>query len=249
MPTGVEYHFTNLVAFNPINMIVQTSADVIRSSFTDMWYTVVQYLPAIIAAVIIFIIGWLVAAILYRLVVQVVGVLRIDEALRAAGLHDVVKQAGITLDIGAFLATLVQWFIVIVFLVAALNVLGLNLVTMFLSQVVLTYIPRVVAAVLILILAAVVAEAVRSIVSGAAHAAGAHAANLAGTVSKYAIWITAVMAVLNQLGVATEFVQTLFTGLVVALALAFGLSFGLGGKEAAARTIERIRSEIAHHRD
>ena len=228
-------------------MIVTQSASVLQSAFTDMWFTVVQYLPAIIAAVVIFIIGWIVGVILYRIVDQIVGILRIDDALKAAGMNDAARQAGVNLNIGAFLGTLVQWFIVIVFLVAALNVLGLNLVTMFLSQVVLTYIPRVVAAVLILILAAVVAEAVRNIVSGTARAAGAHAANLAGTVAKYAIWITAVLAVLNQLGVATEFVQTLFTGLVVALALAFGLSFGLGGKEAAARTIERIRSEIAHH--
>jgi hypothetical protein len=90
---------------------------------------------------------------------------------------------------------------------------------------------------------------VKDIVAGSARAAGAHAANLAGAVAKWAIWITAIMAALNQLQVASAFIQTLFTGVVVALSLAFGLAFGLGGKEAAARTIEKIRSEIVHNHE
>jgi len=229
-------------------MIVTQSANVIQSSFTDLWFTVIQYIPAILAAIIIFIIGWIVGVVLYRIVDQVIKVLRIDEALKAAGLNDAARQAGFNLDIGAFLGTLVQWFVVIVFLVASLDVLGLNRVTIFLQQVVLLYLPQVIVAVLILILAAIVAEAVKNVIASSARAAGAHSGNLAGTVAKYAIWITAVLAVLNQLGVATEFVQTLFTGLVVAISLAFGLAFGLGGKEAAGRTIERIRGEIVHNR-
>ena len=102
---------------------------------------------------------------------------------------------------------------------------------------------------LILILGEIVAEVLRGLVAGSARAAGAHGANLAGAVAKWAIWVTAVLAALNQLGVATEFVQTLFTGIVIAASLAFGLAFGLGGKDAAARTIERIRDEIKHHKD
>ena len=227
-------------------MIVSQSANVLQQSFADLWYAVVQFLPSILAAVIIFIIGWIVGMVLYRVIDQVVKILRVDDALKAAGLNEMAREAGFNLNAGAFLGTLAQWFMVIVFLVAALDVLGLNQVTVFLQQVVLLYLPQVFVAVLILILAAIVAEAVKNIVSSSARAAGASSGNLAGTVAKWAIWITAVMAVLNQLGVATEFVQTLFTGLVVAVSLAFGLAFGLGGKEAATRTIERVRSEITH---
>ncbi|MBI4079796.1 hypothetical protein HY414_01025 [Candidatus Kaiserbacteria bacterium] len=229
-------------------MIVSQSANVLQASFADLWFTVMQFLPQLLAAVVIFIIGWIVGVVLYRVVDQVGKVLRIDDALKAAGLHEAAREAGFTFNVGALLGTLVQWFVVIVFLVTALEVLGLSRVTTFLSQVVLFYLPQVIAAILILILAAIVAEAARNIVASSARAAGAHAGNLAGAVAKYAIWVTAILAVLNQLGVASEFVQTLFTGIVVALALGFGLAFGLGGKDAAARTIDRIRSEIAHNR-
>src|SRR3990167_338418 len=219
-------------------MIVSQSAGVLQNSFADMWYTVAQLLPSILAAVIIFIIGWIVGIVLYRVVEQVAKVLRIDEALKAAGLNEAAREAGVNLNVGAFLGTLVQWFVVIVFLMTSLEILGFSRVTVFL--------PQVIVAVLILVLAAVVAEAAKNIIAGSARAAGSRSGNLAGTVAKYAIWVTAILAVLNQLGVATEFVQTLFTGIVVSLALGFGLAFGLGGKEAAARTIERVRSEITH---
>ncbi len=228
-------------------MIVAQSADVVQASFAGLWYTVAQYLPALLAAVVVFIIGWIMGVILYRIVVEVVKVLRIDEALRAAGINDAAKQAGVSLDIGRFLGTLVMWFVVLVFLVASLDILNLNRVTIFLQQVVLGYLPQVIVAVLILVLGAVVAELVRGLVSGSARAAGAHTANLVGSVAKWSIWIFAVMAALDQLQVATVFIQTLFTGVVIALSLGFGLAFGLGGKEAAARTIERIRSEIGRH--
>jgi Conserved TM helix len=228
-------------------MLVTQSANVVQTSFTDLWFTVVQYLPAILAAVVVFVIGWIVGTILYRVVVEVVKVLRLDDALKAAGLNDAAKSAGFTLDIGRFLGTLVMWFIVIVFLVAALDILGLSRVTIFLQQVVLLYLPQVIVAVLILVLAAIVAEVVRTVVSGSALAFGAHAGNLAGSVAKWSIWLFAIIAALTQLGIATEMLQTLFTGIVIALALAFGLSFGLGGKEAAARSIERVQSEIKRH--
>jgi hypothetical protein len=230
-------------------MIVTQSAGAVQGSFYDLWYTVAQYLPAILAAVIVFVIGWIVGIILYRVIVEMVRALRLDDAMKAAGLNEAAREAGFNLDVGRFLGTLVKWFIILVFLVAALDILGLTRVTIFLQTVVLLYLPQVIVAALIIILGAIVAEVVKGLVAGSARAAGAHGANLAGAIAKWAIWVTAILAALNQLGVATEFVQTLFTGIVVSASLAFGLAFGLGGKDAAARTIERIRSEIAHNRD
>jgi len=228
-------------------MIVTQSADVVQTSFTALWYTVVEYLPAILAAIIVFLIGWIIGVILYRIVVEIVKVLRVDDALKATGVNEAAREAGISLDVGRFLGTLVMWFVVLAFLMASLEILGLSQVTVFLQQVVISYLPSVIVATIILILTAIVAEVVKGLVSGSARAVGAHGANLAGSVAKWAIWLFGIIAALTQLGIATAFLQTLFTGIVLALALAFGLSFGLGGKEAAARTIERVRGEISHH--
>lgn len=227
-------------------MIVAQSAATLQSSFADVWFTIVQFVPSILAAAVIFIVGWIIGMILAKVVEQIVDVLRIDDALKASGVHEAVKDAGFHLHTGRLLGSLVKWFIVIVFLVAALEVLGLVRVTIFLQQVVLWYLPQVIVAVLILMLAAIVAEVVKGVVSGSARAAGVKQANMAGAVAKWAIWIFAIFAALNQVGVAAAFWQTLFTGIVVALSLAFGLAFGLGGKEAAARAIGRVEDEMSH---
>src|SRR3989344_3146982 len=227
-------------------MIVTESATAVQGSFWGLWSTVGNVLPAILAAVIWFVIGWIVGVALYHVVVEVVKALRLNDALKATGPHEAASRAGSNLDVGKFLGLLVQWFIILVFLVAALEILQLSSVTMFIQTVVLMYLPRVIVAALIIILGAIAAEVVRGLVIHSARAVGAHGANLAGTISKWAINVFAILAALSQLGIGTELIQTLFQGIVVAAALSFGLAFGLGGKDAAARTIDRVRNEISH---
>lgn len=228
-------------------MIITQSAGAVQGSFWSLWYTVAGILPAILAAVIWFVIGWIVGVALYHVVVEVVKALRLNEALKATGLHETATRAGFNLDVGKFLGLLVQWFIILVFLVAALDILGLSSVTMFIQNVVLLYLPRVIVAALMIIIGAIASEVVRGLVIHSARAVGAHGANLAGTFAKWAIMVIAILAALSQLNIATDLIQTLFQGIVIAAALSFGLAFGLGGKDAAARTIDRVRNEISHH--
>jgi small-conductance mechanosensitive channel len=84
-------------------------------------------------------------------------------------------------------------------------------------------------------------------ISGSAKLANVESANLVGSVAKWAIWITSILFALNQLGIGSDLIQTLWTAIVAALALAFGLSFGLGGKDAAARAINRVSDMISHN--
>jgi len=213
----------------------------------DLWLGVVDFVPNLIVAVVIFVVGWAVGAVLGRVIAQVINSLKVDNALRGAGLEDVLNRAGFSLNSGAFLGGLVRWFVIIVFLVAALDVLGLTQVNIFLQEVVLLYLPQVIVAVLMLLVAAVIAEVMQNLVVGSAKAAHMTSAQLLGKVTKWAIWVFAVLAALNQLGVATAFVQTLFTGIVVAVSLAVGLAFGLGGQHAAADYVAKVRSEVARH--
>jgi hypothetical protein len=224
-------------------MILTTWADVLNQSFQSLFYGLVQFIPNLVVALVIFIIGWLVGAGFGRVVEQIVRSIRVDEALRAAGVGTVLDRAGFGLNSGAFLGFLVKWFFIIVFLLAALDVLGLTDVSVFLRAVVLTYLPHVIVAVLILLVAAVIAEAAQKVVVGSALAANLKAANFLGSVARWAIWIFAILAALDQLGV-TPFIQTLFTGVVVALSLAFGLAFGLGGQHAASEYLKKLQQEI-----
>ena len=127
-----------------------------------------------------------------------------------------------------------------------MDVLGLSQVTEFLRSVVLTYIPQVIVAALILLVAAVLADVVYRIVGGAARAAHLPSAGFLGGIAKWAIWVFAILAALFQLGIAGVFIQTLFTAFVGMVAIAGGLAFGLGGKEAAGRFLDKLRAEISN---
>ena len=225
-------------------MLIDTWAVVLTRSFQELWAGIIAFIPNVIVAIIIFVLGWLVGAALGRIVAQVIRSIKLDSALKSTGLGDAVERAGFKLDVGAFIGALVKWFFIVVFLVASLDVLGLDQVNFFLQSVVLSYLPQVIVAVLMLLVAAVVAEFVKKAVMGAAKAAHVRSAAFAGSVAKWAIWIFAILAALDQLQVASAFVQTLFTGVIVALSLAFGLAFGLGGQQAAADAIARMRSEM-----
>jgi hypothetical protein len=229
-------------------MIVQTWVEVLRSSFSQLLQSTISFIPNLLFAIIIFVIGWFIGSLLGRIVAQAIRAIKVDSALRSAGVDDVVRRAGYDLDAGAFLGALVKWFVIIVFLMAALTVLNLTAVTLFLNQIVVSFLPAVIVAVLILLVAAVIAEVAQGIVVGAARAAGIRSAGFAGAVTRWAIWGFAIIVALSQVGIATAYLQTLFTGLVVALSLAFGLAFGLGGQDAAARFIEKTRDQMNSHR-
>lgn len=224
-------------------MILKNWSDVLAQSFQDLWLGVVGFVPNLIIAVIIFIAGWVVGSLLGRVVSQIVKSLKVDNALRSAGTESLLNRAGFRLNSGMFLGALVKWFIIVAFLVASFDVLGLDQVNDFLQQVVLLYLPRVIVAVLILLVAALIAEAMESLVKGSAKAAEVKSANFLGNVTKWAIWVFAILMALYQLGVAAAFVQTLFTGFVVALALASGLAFGLGGKDSATKVLKKLEGE------
>lgn len=228
-------------------MLLNTWGQVLTVSFQNLWIGVVNFVPNLVIALVILILGWLIGALLGRAVGQVFRSLKIDEALRRAGFESFMRRGGVDLDSGAFVGALVKWFVIIVFLVAAFDVLGLSQVNLFLQEVVLGYLPRVIAAALVLLVGGVVGDVAGRVVVTAARTAGVASAHFAGAIAKWAVWVFAILVALSQLGIATAFSQTLFTGVVIAISLAVGLSFGLGGQEAASRFIERLRSEMKGH--
>lgn len=224
---------------------IYTWADVLKASFADVWFGVANFIPNFIAAIVLFLVGWLIAVILGRLVAQVVKTIKLDTALRAAGFDKVVERGGFSLNSGEFIGALVKWFFVVVSLVAALDIIGLKVVTSYLSAIVLTYLPNVIVAALILLVSIVIAQAIKRLVISATNAAGLSSANALGQIAKWAILIFAIMAALDQLQILGNFIQPLFTGIIAAISLALGLSFGLGGRDAASRYIEKVRDEVS----
>lgn len=217
-------------------------------SFQNLWGGVIAFIPKFLIALIIFIIGWIIAVSLGKVAAQIIRLAKIDSVFHNLGFQEPIERAGFKLDVGAFIGGLIRWFFIVVFLVAAVDVLGLEQVNEFLASVVLVYIPNVIVAAIILVAAAMLADVMQKIVVGSAKAAHLPSSDFLGGITKWAIWIFALLAALFQLGIAGPFVQTLFTGFIAALAIALGLAFGLGGKESAARFIAKLGSDISNRR-
>jgi small-conductance mechanosensitive channel len=216
----------------------------LSEAFGTLFVGVIAFLPKLIVAIVIIILGWLIGAALSNIIGKIFKALKVDSALEAAGAKQLVNKAGFGLNSGRFVGEMVKWFVVLVTLMAVLSILGLSEVTFFLQGIVIGYLPQVIVAVLILVVAIVLAEVMRKVVMASAKAAGVRKAGFLGSVTKWSIWIFAVLAALFQLNIAATFIQTLFTGAVVAFSLALGLSFGLGGRDAAKEVIEDMRREI-----
>ena len=229
-------------------MLLQTWSDVLVTSFQNLWEEIIAYVPNILVSIIIFVVGWVFASLIGKWIASLIRSLKLDTVLQSLGIQDLVNRAGYRLDTGAFIGALVKLFIIVVFLIAALDVLGLREINEFLKVVVVSYIPNVIAAAIILLLAAVIADILRNIVVGSARAAGVMYSDLLGGITKWAIWVFAILAAFNQLNIGAVFAQTLFTGLVAMLALAGGLAFGLGGRDAASRYIEKLKGDISDRR-
>lgn len=226
-------------------MFINTWGQVFTTSLQTLWIGFITFVPNLIIAIIVFIIGWLVGSVVGRAISQLLTAVKLDKLFDSAGAGELMSRAGMKLNVSGFLGALVKWFIILVFLMTSLEVLHLTQVNDFLREVVLNYLPNVIIAALILIVATVVSDMVKRVVTGSAKAAHVRSANLLGTIARYAIWIFALIIALSELGIAAQFMQVLFTGLVAMLAIAGGLAFGLGGKEAAARTIEHLRGEMS----
>lgn len=220
-------------------VFVENWGAVFTQSLQGIWYGVAGFVPTLLIAVIIFAIGWILASLVEKLIETLFKSFKVDAALKSAGLEEVVERSGHKLNSGRFIGSLVKWFVIVVFLIASFDVLGLSQVNSFLKDVVLSYLPQVIVAVLVLMVSVVIAEAMQKLVVASAKAAHVRSAHLLGVTTKWAIWIFAILTALYHLGIAPALIQTVFMGVVVALALAVGLAFGLGGKDAAARALEK----------
>ena len=209
------------------------------SSFQGVWFKFIEFLPNLIAAILVLIIGLFLADFLGRFVSKVLTRLYVDRVVEKTGLKKNLEKLGFKITISRALGLLVFWFLYAVVLIGTAEILQLNQISQFLQAVVL-YIPNVIVAVVILVVGIVVSNFISIAVKEASLAAKLTAADLLSTLAKWAILVFSFMAALIQLKVAPELIQILFTGVVLMVALAGGIAFGLGGKDKAKELLDKL---------
>ena len=217
--------------------------DTLRMSWDNVWAKFISFIPNFIVAVVVLIVGWIIAIALAKLIKSVLTSAKIDEVGEKMGLDQLSSRSGVRLTISGALSWLFKWFVLIVVFLAAADILGLDEVSGFLDQV-LTYVPKVIAAAAILLVGTMLARFLGKVVRASVQAAGLSSADLIGSLTQWAVTVFAVLATLSQLNIGKTFVDTLFTAFVYMLAIAGGLAFGLGGKDHASKVLDKIEKDI-----
>ena len=218
--------------------------EIISSNTQALINLPLTFIPQLVVAIAILLIGWIVGWIAERALIAIFRALPfLDEALRNVGLEEVTKRAGMRINLGKFFGTISKVFVIFIFLVASLDILGLESVNQFLIGRVLDYIPNVASAALVMVIGLIIANFVSNLIAGASRAAKVDG-GIAAKITKWSIVVLSVLVAVGELGIANEIIQSMIVGVIAATSLALGLAFGLGGQQAASEFIDRVRRDI-----
>jgi hypothetical protein len=193
-------------------------------------------IPKIIGFVIILLVGWFIAGLIAKGVALLLRKVNFNDMANRSGFTGFIDNMGVRCDAAGFIGETAKWFVRLLALIVAFDALGLPAVSQVLHQLLL-WIPNLIVALVVLVIAGLAANALSSLVRGATAQAGFSNPNFVASVARMAIWGFGIIIAINQIGIATTLVNTLFMGFVGALALALGLAFGLGARETAGEVV------------
>lgn len=213
--------------------------DLVLESARSFLMQLGEFLPKLMAVVVILIAGWLIAKSLGYLVVRGLRLVNFNVVTEKAGLDGFLRQGGIRRSTIDILGVLVYWLVILATLLAAFNTLGLTVVSELFSKITL-FVPHVIVAVLILAIGLYFARFVGDTVSAYGRNVGIEDATLIGRAAYYAIVVFVVLIALDQVQVGGEIVRFTYYVLLGAAALALAIAFGLGGQKWAAEQLDRL---------
>ena len=218
---------------------MQYQLEVFINSLTQFWLQLVNFVPKLIAVIVILFFGWLLAKLARTAVKRALELMQFDKFAQKSGLEAFMNHGNFNLSLSGIISHLVYWLVIILFIIIGSNMLGLTQVAVLLQQLA-SYLPHIIVAILVLIFGTLLARFVNRLVFAWLYGIKFERALEMSTSAEYAIQILALFIALEQLGIGTQLIQSLFIIVFGALFLALAIAFGLGGKEWAARIIEEI---------
>lgn len=213
--------------------------ETLLASLNNGLIAISNFVPKFLAGIIILLIGIILASIIKQLVLEIFKALKVESFLKKYG----VPEAKEDFSWSNILAEIVRWFVIIVFLIPTADVWGLPQIVTVLNTVLL-YLPNVLVAAIITLVGFVFARLAHDIVLASTRGISSDSSNAIASITRWAIIVFVLLAVLTQLGVASDMIRILFTGLIAMVAIAGGIAFGLGGQGEAKDVLESIRKKL-----
>ena len=204
--------------------------DPVKAMSVKVW----SYVPVVAGAILILVIGWLVAKLLESVIARVLKAIRLDEASDKAGISNVLAQGEIKLTLSELIGALIYWVVILVVIATALNALNLTIAADMIGKLV-GYVPNILAAVFILVLGSFLANFISTIVRTSAGNAGIGNAKLLAKITHMLIVIFAVIAAIEQLQIASALIVLAVNVILISIGIGIALAFGLGCKDIAGK--------------
>jgi len=214
-----------------------------RLVIQTVWDRLVAFTPNIIGAVLIVLVGAIIGTVLGYVVTRVFQAIKLQSLADQSKLTDTLKRAKLKSDIAEISGSFIKWLVVFIFLIPAASILKVEGVSNFIDGILL-YVPRVLGVAILLVLGSQVVEVLARLTRAAAESLSATMAKSAEMVVRWALYISIFITALFALGVPREFTVIMFVGVVSALGIGLGLSFGLGAQTHMNDLVKRVREEF-----
>lgn len=188
------------------------------------------FIPNLLGALLVLVIGWLAGSWLKFLVSKILGAVKLNSLIAGTVVDSFLKKAEIGGKVEDILGNTVRWLTIFIFFIAAINILGLSTVSQVLNNI-LSYMPKVFSAAIVLLAGVLLAGLVESLVKGAVGSVAVSVSRFLGKLASWIVMIFATLAAISELGIAANFINTLITGTIAMLSLGLGLALGLGSKD------------------
>lgn len=208
----------------------------LMSSLTGAFAMFFSAIPRVLGFAVIIVVGWLIAALIDKAITALLHAVRFNDLADRSGFTGFVHKTGTAADASGMIAAIAKWFIRLIALMVAFDALGLTAVSEVLRQL-LFWLPNLVVALVVLVIGGIAAGALSRLVRGAAAEGGLDNPDFLAKTASIAVWAFTIVVAINQIGVATTLVNTLFMATVGAVALALGLAFGLGARDTAGEIV------------
>ncbi len=200
-----------------------------RSGIESAWADVATFVPKLVAALVVFAIGWLIARVIRAAIERLLTAVRFDQWVDRAGLGGSLERAGFA-DSAKLLAQLIYWAVLLIALQLAVDTFGDSAITKALDGIV-TFLPKLFVALVIVVIAGAIASRVKELVQAALQ--GQDYGETVATIASSLIWLVGLFAALNQIEIAQDIVTTLFTVITYTIGAVIVIMFGVGGIKAA----------------
>ncbi|SDK73632.1 Conserved TM helix [Methylophilus rhizosphaerae] len=221
---------------------MQYQIDIFLSSLNQFWVELVNFVPKLLAVIVILFFGWMVAKLVRIGVKRLLEITQFDAFAKRSGLEAFMNSASFNVTLSGIISQVIYWLVILLFVITCANSLGMTEVALLLRELA-SYLPHIIVAILVVIFGTLFARFINRLVFAWLHSIKFEQALIISTSAEYCIQILAIFIGLEQLGIGMQLIHSLFVIVFGAVFLALAIAFGLGGKEWAAKIIAQAEQK------